>query len=276
MAELSYPEAVCILVRCPMVNRIAGCQPPAGVAPLLRFRLPSHPGVVGVVLACLLAAVVVHVWVVRLVGSVPALGVECWVGAGVRSECCGCPPLLQRCAALLCYAPLCAALHCSSVHPCRLCVPGRCAALCCSALLCRDVCCATLFRCAPPAALCAWALHCSALLRCDVCCTAMFHCAPLSALCAWALHCDVCCVALLRCSVASLCRLCAPGRCDALSCSFLASMHLNLVALHAALSHCAPLSAPPACVWRCSALIRSGFSSALLCCTACRPVRPLQ
>ena len=34
-----------------MDNRIAGCQPPAGATPLLRFGLPSPPGVVGMVMA---------------------------------------------------------------------------------------------------------------------------------------------------------------------------------------------------------------------------------
>ena len=34
-----------------MDNRVAGCQPPEGVTPLLRFGLPSPPGVVGMVMA---------------------------------------------------------------------------------------------------------------------------------------------------------------------------------------------------------------------------------
>ena len=34
-----------------MDNRVAGCQLPAGVTPLLRFGLPSPPGVVGMVMA---------------------------------------------------------------------------------------------------------------------------------------------------------------------------------------------------------------------------------
>ena len=34
-----------------MDNRVAGCQPPAGVTALLRFGLPSPPGVVGMVMA---------------------------------------------------------------------------------------------------------------------------------------------------------------------------------------------------------------------------------
>ena len=34
-----------------MYNRVAGCQPPAGAIPLLRFGLPSSPGVVGMVMA---------------------------------------------------------------------------------------------------------------------------------------------------------------------------------------------------------------------------------
>ena len=34
-----------------MYNRLPGCQPPAGATPLLRFGLPSPPGVVGMVMA---------------------------------------------------------------------------------------------------------------------------------------------------------------------------------------------------------------------------------
>ena len=34
-----------------MDNRVAGCQPPAGATPLLRFGLPSLPGVVKMVMA---------------------------------------------------------------------------------------------------------------------------------------------------------------------------------------------------------------------------------
>ena len=34
-----------------MDNRVAGCQPPAGATPLLRFGLPSPPGVVRMVMA---------------------------------------------------------------------------------------------------------------------------------------------------------------------------------------------------------------------------------
>ena len=34
-----------------MGNRVAGCQPPTGATPLLRFGLPSPPGVVGMVMA---------------------------------------------------------------------------------------------------------------------------------------------------------------------------------------------------------------------------------
>ena len=51
MTELSYSRAVHVLGRCPMDNRVAGCQPPAGATPLLRFGLPSPPGVVGMVMA---------------------------------------------------------------------------------------------------------------------------------------------------------------------------------------------------------------------------------
>ena len=51
MTEISYSRAVHVLGRCPMDNRVAGCQPPAGATPLLRFGLPSPPGVVGMVMA---------------------------------------------------------------------------------------------------------------------------------------------------------------------------------------------------------------------------------
>ena len=34
-----------------MDNRVAGCQPPAGATPLLRFGLPSPPSVVGMMMA---------------------------------------------------------------------------------------------------------------------------------------------------------------------------------------------------------------------------------
>ena len=51
MTELSYSQAVHVLGRCPMDNRVAGYQPPTGATPLLRFGLPSPPNVVGMVMA---------------------------------------------------------------------------------------------------------------------------------------------------------------------------------------------------------------------------------
>ena len=48
---LSYSRAVHVLRRRPMDNRVAGCQPPTGATPLLRFGLPSPLGVVGMVMA---------------------------------------------------------------------------------------------------------------------------------------------------------------------------------------------------------------------------------
>ena len=51
MTELSYSRAVHVLRRCPMDNRVAGCQPSAGATPLLRLGLPPPPGVVGMVMA---------------------------------------------------------------------------------------------------------------------------------------------------------------------------------------------------------------------------------
>ena len=50
-----------------MFNCVAGCQRPAGATPLLRFGLPSLPGVVGV--CCVWA-----LGVVCVVGAVLALG----------------------------------------------------------------------------------------------------------------------------------------------------------------------------------------------------------
>ena len=120
MTENSYSRAVHVLGRRPMVNRVAGCQPPARATPFLRFGSPSLPGVVKMMLAlgsalgkhpfcavcgcgpgcracggcgalagvpCLLAVVVVRGWVARMVGLAPALGVGCWAGVGVRGEC---------------------------------------------------------------------------------------------------------------------------------------------------------------------------------------------
>ena len=66
-----------------MVNCVAGCQPPAGATPLLRFGLLPLPGVVGKVLAPgsasgkhPLCVVCVRVALVVLCGG-------CSVGAGV-------------------------------------------------------------------------------------------------------------------------------------------------------------------------------------------------
>ena len=50
-AQGPYLRAVHVLGRCPMDNRVAGCQPPARATPLLRFGLHSPPGVVGMVMA---------------------------------------------------------------------------------------------------------------------------------------------------------------------------------------------------------------------------------
>ena len=65
-----------------MDNRIAGCQPPAGATPLLRFGLPSPPGVVGMVMAPgsasgkhpFMLCVSVVLVVTCVVGAVLALG----------------------------------------------------------------------------------------------------------------------------------------------------------------------------------------------------------
>ena len=51
MTELSYSRALHVLGRCPIVNCVASCRCPAAAAPLLRFRLPSLPDAIGMVLA---------------------------------------------------------------------------------------------------------------------------------------------------------------------------------------------------------------------------------
>ena len=51
MTDVSYSRALQVLGRCPMDNRVAGCQHSAGATPLLRFGLPSPPGAVGMVMA---------------------------------------------------------------------------------------------------------------------------------------------------------------------------------------------------------------------------------
>ena len=92
---------------------------------LCAFVWPWLVFVVGVVLAlgcgvvglwwcpacvpCLLAAMVVHGWVARVVGLAPALGIGCWASVCVCGACCGSPPPLW-CATLLCSTALCAAL----------------------------------------------------------------------------------------------------------------------------------------------------------------------
>ena len=68
-----------------MDNRVAGCQPPAGATPLLRFGLPSPPGVVGMVMA-LGSAVATGkhpLYVVCKCGLVCCVCGGCRVGVGV-------------------------------------------------------------------------------------------------------------------------------------------------------------------------------------------------
>ena len=149
-----------------MVNRVAGCQPPA--TPLLRFGLPSPPGVVGMVMAPGSASrkhpfCVVCVW--------PWLSrVGCGVGVGVGVW--GCGPLVVPCVrALFVGGSGCAWVGCpcggSSTHPGRW-VLGLCQCL-------RRV----LWLSAAIAVV-----HCSALLCCVVCCAAftVLCGSPLSAL----------------------------------------------------------------------------------------------
>ena len=136
-----------------MVNHVAGCQPPAGATPLLRFGLPPLPGVVGMVLAPgsasgkhLFCVVCVRVALVVLCGG---CGVSILLCCAV---CCATLPLYVR-------APLvCTTQRCSSVHVRQLCVPRRCAVLCCS-----GVCCAALFRCALLSALACRTALCAVL-----------------------------------------------------------------------------------------------------------------
>ena len=82
---------------------------------------------------CLLAAMVVHGWVACVVGLAPTLGVGCWAGVGVCGACCGYPPPLLWCAALLCSAALCAALCCPCTRVLLWCVLRCAAPLCTSA-----------------------------------------------------------------------------------------------------------------------------------------------
>ena len=94
-------------------------------------------GVVGlwwcpVCVSCLLAAVVVHGWVARVVGLAPALGVGCWAGVGVCGACCGCLPPLLWCDVVLCSVVLCAALHCPCTRVLLWCVLHCAAPLCAS------------------------------------------------------------------------------------------------------------------------------------------------
>ena len=170
MTKLSYSRAVHVLGRCPLDNRVAGCQPPAGATPLLRFGLPSPPGVVGIVMApgsasgkhpfyvvckCGLGCCVcggrrvgVGVWGLGLVvmlhvralfvGSGGCVWVKCTLGVGcladfgARGGWCGCPPLLLWYTPLLCSAVVvCCVLLCAGEFHCvPLPASGCCAALC--------------------------------------------------------------------------------------------------------------------------------------------------
>ena len=74
-----------------MVNREAGCQPPAGATPLLRFGLPSLPTVVGKVLAPGNASGKHPCCVVCVCVALVVMCGVCSVGAGVWS----CGPLMM-------------------------------------------------------------------------------------------------------------------------------------------------------------------------------------
>ena len=142
-----------------MDNRVAGCQPPAGVTPLLRFGLPSPPGVVGMVMAPGSASWKHPFYVVCKCGlgccvcSGRRVGVGAWgrgplvmlhvralfVGGGgcawVKCPCggfgphpgcwvlgwCWCSSLLWRHTTLLCSAMLCAAC-CRVLAPFSVCL----------------------------------------------------------------------------------------------------------------------------------------------------------
>ena len=170
MTELSYSRAVHVLRRCPMDNRVAGCQPPAGATPLLRIGLPSPSGVVGMVMAPTSASGKHPFYVVCKCGlgccvcGGRRVGVRVWglgllvmlhvralfVGGGgcvwVKCLCGGCGP-----------------------HP-RCWVLGRCRCL-------RGWC-----GC-PPLLLWYTTLLCPAVLVCCVLsCASEFHCVPLPAL----------------------------------------------------------------------------------------------
>ena len=204
MTKLSYPQASHVLGCCPMVNRVAGCQPPAGATPLLRFGLPSLPGVIGMVLAPRSASGKHPFYVVCGCG----IGCRACGGCGVGVGLWGCGPLVMLCMrALFAGGGGCAWVGClrggSSARPVHW-VLGSCRCLWrvlwlsaafavarCSALLCCVVYCATLLlnvraplvcavlRCAAPA--CAsvgsvWlgvALPCAFLVCAALCCCAV-------------------------------------------------------------------------------------------------------
>ena len=71
---------------------------------------------------CLLAAVVVHGWVVRAVGLAPTLGVGCWASVDVCSACYGRLPPLLWCIALHFFDALCAAVCCPCTRVLLWCV----------------------------------------------------------------------------------------------------------------------------------------------------------
>ena len=74
-----------------MHNRVAGCQPPAQATPLLRFGLPSPPGVVGMVMAPGSASGKHPFHVVCKCGLGCCVCGGCRVGVGVW----GCGPLVM-------------------------------------------------------------------------------------------------------------------------------------------------------------------------------------
>ena len=125
----------------------------------------------------LLAAVVVHGWVARVVGVAPALGIGCWADFGVCGECCGCPqPLLWR-DVLFWSAALCVVLCCS---------------------------CTRVLLWAPMLALCAWALRCLVLFRCLMR-RVVLLCASIGSVCpGGSLSCAAFVCVVLRCSIVRL------------------------------------------------------------------------
>ena len=176
-----------------MVNRVAGCQPPERATPLLRFGLPSLPGVVGMVLAPGIASGKHPFYVVCGCGSGCHVCGGCGVGIGVW----GCRPLVVLYACLVCWRrwSCVGGLRAWWVWhpPCALGV-GLVLVLVVSVVAARHCCCGTL--------LCFAALCCAVCPLCPSIGSASLGGALLCAVLPWcAVVCGVCYAALPVCCV---------------------------------------------------------------------------